>query len=315
MNGVSLPAILSVGKTAAASLMARTPARPAERSAAAIEYPYSDGKAMAETPRHVDAILYALAMLRNRFAASSLVQVGANMNLYYQEGDVEKKLVPDLFVVRGLAALPETSYRVWEAGRPPGFVLEVSSPASAERDRGVKRALYASIGVTEYWRFNPVGVLEGASRRGQRLEGSTLVGLGYEPLGLGADGSIFSEVLELELRVDSRPGMEHLLRFRDPGTGEDLLTFWESEQGRTEAEQARAEAEQARADAERARADAERARAEAERAKAEAETARTEAETALGAARRAAESEIARLQAQITELQAGHTTPGTDGSS
>ncbi|MCY4595867.1 MAG: Uma2 family endonuclease [Bryobacterales bacterium] len=290
MNGVSLSVMLSVGKTAAASLMARTSARPAERSAAAIEYPYSDGKAMAESPRHVDAILYALAMLRNRFAESSLVQVGANMNLYYQEGDVEKKLVPGLFVVRGLAALPETSYRVWEAGRPPGFVLEVASPASAGRDRGVKRALYASIGVTEYWRFNPVGSLQGASRPGQRLEGSTLVGLGYEPLGLAADGSIRSEVLELDLRVDSRPGMEHLLRFRDPCTGEDLLTFRESEQGR----------------------------AEAERAKAEAERARAEAETALNAevvARGAAESEIARLKARITELQAAHTTPTTDGSS
>ena len=301
MKGVSLPVMLSVGNPASASLMARTSARPAERSAAAIEYPYSDGKAMAESPRHVDAILYALAMLRNRFAESSLVQVGANMNLYYQEGDVEKKLVPDLFVVRGLAALPETSYRVWEAGRPPGFVLEVASPASAGRDRGVKRVLYASIGVTEYWRFNPVGALEGASRPGQRLEGSTLAGLGYEPLGLAADGSIRSEVLELDLRVDSRPGMEHLLRFRDPGTGEDLLTFRESEQGRTEAERAKAEAEQAKAEADRARVEAEQARAEAEQA--------------LGAARRAAESEIARLKARITELQAGHTTPARDGSS
>ena len=294
MNGANLPAMLSLGKTAAASLMARTSARPAERSAPAIEYPYSDGKAMAESPRHVDAILYALAMLRNRFAESTFVQVGANMNLYYQEGDVEKKLVPDLFMVRGLAALPETSYRVWEAGRPPGFVLEVSSPASAGRDRGVKRALYASIGVTEYWRFNPVGVLKGASWPGQRLEGSTLVGLGYEPLGLGADGSIRSEVLELDLRVDSRPGMEHLLRFRDPGTGEDLLTFRESEQGRTEAERARDEADRARAEADRARA---------------------EAETALRATRRAAESEIARLKARIAELQASHLGRGTDGSS
>ena len=301
MNGANLPAMLSLGKTAAASLMARTSARPAERSPPAIKYPYSDGKAMAESPRHVDAILYALAMLRNRFAASSFVQVGANMNLYYQEGDVEKKLVPDLFVVRGLAALPETSYRVWEAGRPPGFVLEVSSPASAGRDRGVKRALYASIGVTEYWRFNPVGVLKGASRSGQRLEGSTLVGLGYEPLGLGADGSIRSEVLELDLRVDSRPGMEHLLRFRDPGTGEDLLTFRESEQGRTEAERARDEADRARDEADRARAEADRARAEAE--------------TALRATRRAAESEIARLKARIAELQASHLGRGTDGSS
>ena len=108
-------------------------------------------------------------------------------------------------------------------------------------------------------------------------------------------------MLELDLRVDSRPGMEHLLRFRDPGTGEDLLTFRESEQGRTEAERAKAEAEQAKAEADRARVEAEQARAEAEQA--------------LGAARRAAESEIARLIARITELQAGHTTPARDGSS
>ena len=278
--------MLSRGPTSAASLMTSSSARPAEQSAGDIEYPYSDGNWLAETPRHVDAILYAFTTLRNRFAGSSLVQVGANMNLYYQEGDVEKRLVPDLFVVRGLAALPETSYRVWEAGRPPGFVLEVSSRASAERDRGVKRALYASIGVTEYWRFNPVGVLQGGSRPGQRLEGSALVGLGYELLELAADGSIRSAVLDLDVRVDSRPGMEHVLRFRDPCSGEDLLTFQESEQRRVEAEQARAEAE----------------------------TARTEAETALRAARLAVESETARLQARIAEFKAGHTTPGTDGS-
>ncbi len=265
---------------------------PAKRPAAAIEYPYSDGTAMAESPRHVDAILYALATLRNRFAGSRFVQVGANMNLYYEEGSKEEKLVPDLFVVRGLAALPETSYRVWEAGRPPGFVLEVASPSSEERDRGVKRALYASMGVAEYWRFNPAGALEGASEAGQRLEGSALEGLGYEPLARGADGSIRSEVLGLDVRVDSRPGLGHLLRFRDPGTGEDLLTFEESEQGRIEAE---------------------RARVEAERARTKAEGARVEAERALGAAKQAAESEIARLKARIAELQAGRLS-GTEGN-
>ena len=133
--------------------------------------------------------------------------------------------------------------------------------------------------MTEYWRFNPVGALEGASRRGQRLEGSALAGLGYQPLELAADGSIRSEVLDLDVRVDGRSGMEHLLRFRDPRTGEDLLTFHELEQ----------------------------ARAEAERDRAEAETARAEAETALVAevsVRRAAESEIARLKARIAELKA-----------
>ena len=37
---------------------------------------------MAESPSHVDAIRYALETLRNRFAASSLVEVEANMNLF-----------------------------------------------------------------------------------------------------------------------------------------------------------------------------------------------------------------------------------------
>ena len=133
--------------------------------------------------------------------------------------------------------------------------------------------------------------------RGSGWREVTLAGLGYEPLELAADGSIRSAVLELDVRVDSRPRMEHLLRFRDLCTREDLLTFRESEQARTEAERARIEAEQARAEAERARG---------------------ETETALRAevaARRAADSEIVRLQARIAELKAGHKTPEADESS
>ena len=279
--------------------MATTKA-PTERHAPApVEYPYSDGKAMAESPRHVDAIVNALATLRNRFATSPYVQVGANMNLFYEEGDAEKKLVPDLFVVRGLAALPEPSYKVWETGRPPGFVLEVASPASESRDRGEKQALYASMGVTEYWRFNPVGPLVGASSPDQRLEGGTLAELAYEPLAHLRDGSMASEVLGLEVRVDDRPGMAHLLRFRDPRTGEDLLTYHESEEGRTETErQLRAEAA---------------ARRGAEQALSAEVAARRGAEQALSAevaARRNAESEIARLKSRIAKLEAAQAPAG-----
>ncbi len=182
--------------------------------------------------------------------------------------------MPDLFVVRGLAALPEPSYRVWVAGRPPGFVL-VASPSTEGRHRVEKHALYASTGVAEHWRFSPAGMLKGASREGDRLEGSVLVGLGYEPLASTADGSIRSEVLGLEVRVDDRPGMEHLLRFRDPRSGKDLLTFRESERARAEAVQALG---------------------------------------AEVAARHDAESEIARLKARITELQTGRVPGGTVGS-
>ena len=291
--------MLSPGDHSISGLMATTKAPAARHRAASVEYPYSDGKAMAESPRHVDAIVNALATLRNRFATSPHVQVGANMNLFYEEGDPEKKLVPDLFVVRGLAALPEPSYKVWEEGCPPGFVLEVASPSSEDRDRGEKQALYASMGVTEYWRFNPVGALEGASKPDERLEGGTLAELGYEPLARQRDGSIASEVLGLEVRVDDRPGLGHLLRFRDPRSGEDLLTFRESEEGRTEAERALQEAERALREAEqqlRAVSAAGRAGEDALRAEA--------------AARQDAESEIARLKSRIAALEASQATDG-----
>ncbi len=239
-----LTAKLRAGGTAATSEMAKTAAHPAKPLPAAVEYPYSDGKVMAETPRHVDAIIYALATLRNWFAGHARVQVGANMFVYYQEGDPRKRLTPDLFVVRGLEALPEPSFKIWEAGRPPTFVLEVASPSTAGRDRGEKQALYAAMGVAEYWRFDPAGRLKGASRPGARFEGGALQGLGYKPMDSGPDGSIRSEVLGLEVRVDERPGQDHLLRFRDPKSGKDLLTFEESEAGRLEAERGRREAEE-----------------------------------------------------------------------
>ena len=39
--------------------------------------------------------------------------------------------------------------------RRPGLVIEILSAATAERDRGYKRALYARHGVAEYWLVDP----------------------------------------------------------------------------------------------------------------------------------------------------------------
>ena len=143
----------------------------------AVEYPSSDGRMIAELPKHGDAILYALATLRIWFARHDRVQVGASMFLYYQEGDNSKRVTLDLFVARGLDSLPPC-YKLWEAGWPPSFVLEVAAPSTEERDLGEKQALYASIGAEEYWRFHPAGSLEGARRAGTRLEGGNAAGIG-----------------------------------------------------------------------------------------------------------------------------------------
>ncbi|MDE0106619.1 MAG: Uma2 family endonuclease [Bryobacterales bacterium] len=269
---------------------------------AAVEYPYSDGKIMAEVPRHVDAIFYAMATLRNWFARHDRVQVGANMFLYYQEGDNTKRVTPDLFVAKGLKALPEQSYKLWEEGRPPTWILEVASPSTEDRDRGEKQALYASIGVKEYWRFHPTGSLKGAQRPKTRLEGGVLGGLGYELLESHRDGSIRSEVLGLDVRVDDRAGKHHLLRFRDPETGLDLLTFEELEDDRQSAEKNRRLAEEKRRSAEEKLLEESAARRAAE-----------QAHRAEIRARRDAEAETARLRAYIARLEGGRGGgPGSD---
>ena len=278
-------------------------------------YPYSDGKIMAETALHVDAILYALATLRNWFASHVRVQVGANMFVYYQEGDPSKRLTPDLFVVRGLEALPVTSYKLWEAGRPPTFVLEVASPSTEERDRGEKQALYASMGVEEYWRFAPRGFLKDRAGERKRLVGGELRGLGYEPLESAADGSIRSAVLGLDVRTDERPETRHLLRFRDPETGQDLMTFSELQKAQIEAEHrfreeaaSRREAEDKWREEAASRREAERAQRVAESSLREEAASRREAERAqreATTARRDAEMEVTRLRAQVARLKSG----------
>ena len=264
-------------------------------------YPYSDGKIMAETGWQVEAILDALGTLRIWSAHQGRVHVGANMFVYYQEGDPSKRLTPELFVVRGLKALPEPCYKLWEEGRPPTFVLEVASPYPEERDRGKEQALYASMGVAEYWRFAPKGFLKDRAGPRKRLMGGALRGLGYEPLESAADGSIRSAVLGLDVRTDERPETRHLLRFRDPETGQDLMTFSELQRAQIEAEHRFREEAASRREAERAQRVAESSLREEAASRREAERAQREATTA----RRDAEMEITRLRAQVARLKSG----------
>ena len=60
---------------------------------------------------------------------------------------------PDLLFVSGdRAHLLSSGENVRGA---PDLVVEILSPATAERDRGYKRALYAKHGVAEYWLVDP----------------------------------------------------------------------------------------------------------------------------------------------------------------
>ena len=259
------------------ALSAFTSAAPSARIRAAVEveYPSSDGKPLAENDAQLAAIVYGITVLRTHFAGRSDVYVSGDLLIYYEEGNPRVSVAPDVFVVFGVEDRMRMSYKVWEEGKGPDFVLEVASPSTWREDVGRKRGIYVGLGVREYWLYDPLG-----AHLKPVLQGNRLVDGEYErqPLVKSVDGRLvlYSETLGLELWVEGRK-----MRFRDPETGVDLLSHDEEHL------------------AHRAAA----ARAEVEAAARQQEiVARRSAEVRAGreaAARRAAEARVAELEALL----------------
>ena len=244
---------------------------------AAIEYPESDGKPMAENDPQLHAIHYAFGALLLRYAARDDVYVSADLLIYYEEGNPRISVVPDVFVVFGVEDRKRGSYKVWEEGKGPDFVLEVASPNTWREDVERKPGVYAGLGVREYFQYDPTG-----DHLAPRLQGRRLVGGEYERLtpleSIDRTLTLRSEVLGLELRARG-----DWMRFHDPATGEDLLTHAEEHAARV------AEAAAHREEAAAYREEAVARQAAELRAEREA------------AARQAAEARVAELEARLRE--------------
>ena len=205
----------------------------------AIEYPESDGKPMAENDPQLHAIHYAFGALLLRYRERPDVYVSADLLIYYKEGSPQVSIVPDVFVVFGVEDRKRGSYKVWEEGKSPDFVLEVASPSTWCEDVERKLGVYAGLGVREYFQYDPTG-----EHLAPRLQGHRLVEGEYERLraveSIDRTLTLRSEVLGLEMRA-----LGDWMRFHDPATGEDLLSHAETCAARLAAE-ARAAAAEAR---------------------------------------------------------------------
>ena len=251
-----------------------------ERPVAAVEYPSSDGKPVAEGDFQLTVLSYAREALRIHFRERENVYVAANLLIYYREGDVDARVAPDVFVVVGAPSHDRMSYLLWQEPKAPDWVLEITSHSTRDEDQGRKRELYRRLRVAEYWQYDPTG-----DYLRPRLQGQELVAGEYQEMLGGARGDgtqvMASAVLGLELRESERG-----LRFHDPETGRDLLTYAE-----TVAAQRQAEANWQQAEAERQQAEAEWQQAKAKR-----QRERT--------ARRQAEARVAELEALLRERDA-----------
>ena len=241
-----------------------------------IEYPASDGEPMTESDLQFTPLTVTVIVLRIWFAQRSDVYVAGDLLVYYQMNDNETRVGPDIFVVFGASGKhPRDSWQTWREGKAPDFVMEIASPSTWERDAGEKRRIYAGMGVTEYWRFDPTGECFTP-----RLIGETLAGGQYQRLPLESDeaGIIWSRSELLGLDICVLPGLE--LRLYDPAGGQWLYTPQENADGRRESDAARQAAEAA-------------LRAE--------EEARRAAEAAL----RESDAENERLRELVRRLEAG----------
>ncbi len=222
-------------------------------------YPDTDGQPMSESDATRDYLIYAVEVLRLYFQSRRQVYVSGNLFIYYEQGNPKAVVSPDVFVIFGVSSRQRKSYKTWqEDNKLPNFVLEITSGSTKKKDEVEKPQLYASLGVQEYFQYDPT-----ADYLNPQLKGSTLVNGQYQslPLQQTAEGIPFipSQVLGLDLQL--RPEQVLLgivplpkaLRFYDPEAGVYLLNRREAEQQWTLTQQERDEAQQERDEAQQER--------------------------------------------------------------
>jgi Uma2 family endonuclease len=125
-----------------------------------------------------------------RTAASSGKTVVAPAAIRFE---VDHVLEPDVFWIRPDGDCKPIVNRYWQGA--PDLVVEVLSPSTAKRDRGVKFDVYERHGVGEYWLIDPearfVEVYQRANERFQRQ------GV------YGVEDTFASAVLGVEVKVEA----------------------------------------------------------------------------------------------------------------
>lgn len=209
-----------------------------------------------ETSFHADLVNYLLDVLRWLFHGR-LYAIYDNLNFYQTADPKEYPLAPDIAVITGIAHHPVRSWRVGKSGPAPQVVFEIASEETWKKDLLEKPGKYASMGVQEYFAYDPNEplLLRNANQRlsGWQLDPNRRSMREMRPR---PDGSLWSPSLDSWLVPDGA-----WLRLYD-SAGQLRLTRAEfadhraiaaEEQAEIEAQRARTAMQQARALAEKLR--------------------------------------------------------------
>jgi Uma2 family endonuclease len=235
-----------------------------------IFYPSSDGEPLAESYDHLYVIMTTLAMLLTHLKGQQAT-VLADQFLYYAQGFPRLRVAPDVMVIFDVEPGGRDNYKIWEEGQVPSVIFEMTSPGTRNKDDVEKKHLYESLGVTEYWQFDPRGEWIPEKLRGFRLQGDE------EPVYVPISDDR-SEVLQLRLVVEAK-----IITFYRLDDGVRLLPLEELNLAlEQQIEQTEAEAQRADLEAQRADLEAQKAVEASQRADREAQRTRElEAQIAL----------------------------------
>mgnify|MGYP001500614863 CR=1 FL=1 len=176
-----------------------------------IYYPESDGKPIGETDLHIILITELFNILKTHFHHALDVKVIADMMFYYEEGNPQKCISPDVMVVKGVGKHLRRVYKTWEE-KIPDVIFEISSRKTWREDIQKKYTLYQGLGVKEYYIFDPEYKYLAEPLLAHHLKDGT-----FRPIKVKKH-QVFSPCLNLEI-IDTG----ETLRLLNPETNEFLL--------------------------------------------------------------------------------------------
>ena len=192
-----------------------------------IYYPESDGLPLAETDLHIDEIYRMRQILKAHFAEKPDVYVSGNIMMYYEEGNNQSSVSPDFLVSFGIGKKRRRTYKTWQEGKSPDFVIEFSSRRTWQDDLDIKKELYARIGISEYFLYDAERRYLPSYLMGYRLNDGRYVEIPPQP-----DEGLFSETLNLIFHL-----LDDSLDIYDPTTEQWLLSAEEKAEQEAEARQ------------------------------------------------------------------------------
>lgn len=202
-------------------------------------YPSEDGKPMAASDYHLKLLIWTLQALETHFAQNKEVYISGDIMMYYSEGDPRKSISPDILVCFGINPKLRLTYKTWEEGKAPDFVMEFSSKTTYDKDLDEKMDVYASLGIQNYFLYDAEGLYLPSPMMGFTLRDGV-----YQSVAADEQGGFHATALNLDFHI--RDGE---IAIYDPVAENWVQTLAEKEALRADQEATRANNAEVRAEA------------------------------------------------------------------